>query len=1311
VWATRFWFAFEGKLSFGEAASIKRCLFRLLLAMDRVASYGSLQELSSLLATIVDDETLTIATRDLIDLLAKTGLSFDDERIASDAAALMEIGKERLTIKEVLNLSKHNGLLETALNNQLVIADFQSTANLLNACFERTLTSNNVRSGRLCSRTPKLSRENPDKVAASFCSIHGQRWDRGEYEERFVVSELCAPLVYMAALDLHGVEKVHKYIGREPSGRSIHDISLDSNSRPFNPFVDAGLIMSSAMIKPEEPLAERFNYIKALWGATIGEKPVSFGNSHYLSERKHSNHSYCLAYLLQGSKSFPKDTASVSFQDMMDFYFMNSCIMATSRDLATFAALLAGGGVCPTTNARIFSPEHVQMCLSMMSSCGMGEFSGSLQFTIGFPCKSSLSGFTVVVIPNLGGFCTYSPVLDKESEISTFGLAFANQFVTQFGLHTFDSFVVQDAHVYNDLFQREVCLAAGADPQKVPKVRTTPGSDLDDLFYCVADGNVWYLRCLFARGLDINFVDYDFRSPLHIAASEGHIECVKLLCAWGANIEAKDRQGNIPLEDAIAEGHAEIEAFLKNPPPFVTCQNARNDYHILGTLGAGTRSTSSSVASNADSIPGDENFEDEAFASPPTLSTKVNSMRKSPQEELTGSRIDVSSGLRTYHMFLDLMSHASEKDGSDDNDEESESSRPAAAISELLLRGKESGTGKVPSPTARDENSLNSNALEQIILSMIQMVPDEEGVEHIVRPTEVDLLNTLYFHGIGTEQDFSELMREFFVAGADSAFSESPSAVLERRLLRPRHNRRSSIGDSSMSVTQSEDAANSRQLTLPRLKYLCEKFPYISKILQGRAAICNFCEFCEDIVSIFDVTKQTRRGDVARYIPQLARQDPEKFAVAVCSIDAQRFSHGDVHDAFCVQSCMKPISYCIAHELVGEDEMHRHVAHEPSGRNFNELTLNKYGLPHNPLINAGAIMTASLILPDVSCEDRFDYVTDVWKDLSGGVTPGYSNETFLSEVHSADRNRCLGYLMKEKGGFPDHVNSPAVLEETLEFYFQMCSLEATAESLSVAAATLANGGVNPITRKRIFRSETVRNCLSIMASSGMYDYAGEFQFSIGVPAKSGVAGALLIVIPNVMGICTWSPRLDRLGNSARGIDFCKLLQEKYTIHRYSLLRGVSKKHDVRDFSKDIYLQRRCQRLIEAATRGDVKALKLCMSEDVALKSADYDGRTAAHLAASSNSSQSALLFLNVLHEAGASMNPIDRWGNRPLDDAERNNNDAAVEFLKSVGAENGHGTRPVKIVPRSVSPSTLAKRSVESKATITKASTLTVDAN
>lgn len=198
------------------------------------------------------------------------------------------------------------------------------------------------------------------------------------------------------------------------------------------------------------------------------------------------------------------------------------------------------------------------------------------------------------------------------------------------------------------------------------------------------------------------------------------------------------------------------------------------------------------------------------------------------------------------------------------------------------------------------------------------------------------------------------------------------------------------------------------------------------------------------------------------------------------------------------------------------------------------------------MINAGAIMVASLIRPELNLADRYDYIQNIYRKLTGGLYVGFNNSVYLSEREAADRNFALGHYMKENDCFPENTN----LDSALEFYFQLCSLETKPDAHAVMAATLANGGICPITGEQVFKEDSVKHMLSLMLSCGMYDYSGQFAFKIGLPAKSGVSGAIIVVVPNVMGICIYSPRLDKLGNSARGLLFCDKLLSIFNFHHF-----------------------------------------------------------------------------------------------------------------------------------------------------------------
>jgi glutaminase len=436
-------------------------------------------------------------------------------------------------------------------------------------------------------------------------------------------------------------------------------------------------------------------------------------------------------------------------------------------------------------------------------------------------------------------------------------------------------------------------------------------------------------------------------------------------------------------------------------------------------------------------------------------------------------------------------------------------------------------------------------------------------------------------------------------------------------------------------------------LSLDQFNSVCEASgALIARALRGDLVVPDFPRLEHELSEMYAKVRDNTTGAAADYIPQLQRVDPDKFGISVCTIDGQRFSAGDTSDQFCVQSLCKPINYSLAVEEHGVDVVHRHVGREPSGRGFNELSLTADGLPHNPMINSGAIMSCALLHPGDDLADRFDYVAAAWRRLSGTDRVGFNNSVYLSERDTADRNFALGYFMRERGTFPVGTD----LVKTLEFYFQCCSIELDAQSLAVVAATFANAGINPLTNTPVFKPSTVRHCLSLMSSCGMYDYSGEFAFTIGLPAKSGVSGGLMLVVPGVMGVCIWSPRLDPVGNSVRGVAFCKELVSRYNFHAFdSLTIGQdTTKRDPRRKKNAAEIDG-TMRLLYAASQGDLDELRAVLAAGADPNAADYDGRTALHLAAA----EGHLSAVGYLLSAGARPGAADRWGGSPLTDATR----------------------------------------------------------
>lgn len=305
-------------------------------------------------------------------------------------------------------------------------------------------------------------------------------------------------------------------------------------------------------------------------------------------------------------------------------------------------------------------------------------------------------------------------------------------------------------------------------------------------------------------------------------------------------------------------------------------------------------------------------------------------------------------------------------------------------------------------------------------------------------------------------------------------------------------------------------------------------------------------EKLSDIVTSFlDVVHDRLLGDtrgaVADYIPQLASADPDLFGIALCGLNGHVYESGDTGAAFTIQSASKPFVYSLALDDRGIDAVHDRVGAEPSGEAFNSVKLEAgTGRPPNPMVNAGAIVTTSLVHGDTA-DERFARILArlgafAGRDLS------IDEAVLASEQDSGDRNRALAYLMRSAGSLT------APVAETLDTYFRQCSVLITARDLAVMGATLANGGVNPITRQRVTSAETCQHVMTIMATCGMYDYAGEWLLRAGLPAKSGVAGGLVASSPGEFGLGLFSPRLDASGASVRGVVAAQRLANRFGLH-------------------------------------------------------------------------------------------------------------------------------------------------------------------
>ncbi len=292
-----------------------------------------------------------------------------------------------------------------------------------------------------------------------------------------------------------------------------------------------------------------------------------------------------------------------------------------------------------------------------------------------------------------------------------------------------------------------------------------------------------------------------------------------------------------------------------------------------------------------------------------------------------------------------------------------------------------------------------------------------------------------------------------------------------------------------------------------------------------------------------------RSGEVATYIPELGKADPEWFAICLATTDGQVYEVGDARQTFTIQSISKPITYGLALEDQGYERVLAKVGVEPSGDAFNSISLEPgSGCPLNPMINAGAIATTSLVAGH-SAADRLERLLSVFAMYAGRPLE-IDEAVYRSEKETGHRNRAIGHMLRN---FDVLTDAP---DDALDLYFRQCSILVNCRDLALIAATLANGGVHPLTGERAVDAKVVDSVLSVMTTCGMYDFAGEWLYAVGMPAKSGVAGGVLAVLPGQLGIGVFSPRLDARGNSVRGVAVCTDLSRDFNLHFLRVSRSA-----------------------------------------------------------------------------------------------------------------------------------------------------------
>ena len=310
--------------------------------------------------------------------------------------------------------------------------------------------------------------------------------------------------------------------------------------------------------------------------------------------------------------------------------------------------------------------------------------------------------------------------------------------------------------------------------------------------------------------------------------------------------------------------------------------------------------------------------------------------------------------------------------------------------------------------------------------------------------------------------------------------------------------------------------------------------------IHGKVETGRFSPFSDFLTKTHAALANENHGSVADYIPELKKADPAHFGIAVASVDGHVYEIGDTAVPFTIQSISKAFVFALALEIIGANRVEAVIGVEPSGDAFNSIRLRADNRPFNPMVNSGAIACSGLI-HEAEGEQAFERVRDVLGQFAGRKLD-LDERVFASENLTGDRNRAIAYLLRNYGIIKGNVDA------VLDVYFRQCSLLVTAHDLALMAATLANNGVNPVSGVRVIGPYAVSRTLSIMTSSGMYDFAGEWIYRVGFPAKSGVGGGIIAAFPSQFGLGTFSPRLDEHGNSVRGLKVCEEISAQFGLH-------------------------------------------------------------------------------------------------------------------------------------------------------------------
>eukprot|EP01138_Halocafeteria_seosinensis_P013823 gb/GECG01014115.1/.p1 GENE.gb/GECG01014115.1/~~gb/GECG01014115.1/.p1 ORF type:complete len:1394 (+),score=186.92 gb/GECG01014115.1/:1-4182(+) len=1238
----------------------------------------------------------TLSIDDALGLLEHKG--FDSTKHRELIASLAD-DTGIIDVSNLLDSSETN-LLTKVLTDDLAMPDWAAFTRDVRDLYDDIQKVAN--SGRNADYIPILAEQDSDWFAVSICTVDGQTFTYGNTEpsHMFSIQSGIKPMLYAAAVEQNGLKKVHRHVGIEPSGLAFNEVSLNVANRPHNPMINAGAIATGSLVRPDLDMAARFRFFKQLVSDVAGGEKIGFSQPTYLCEQETAWRNNALMYYMTNAGVFSHDSDPLQ---ALDFYIQACSMEVNTRIAANLAATLATGGVSPLTGKRCFSPVTTKSCLTLMFSCGMYDYSGEWCTKIGLPAKSGVAGLVYVVIPHVLGMAVYSPPLDSHGN-SVRGVEFCKRLLERYRFGIFDQIVsgMRSSNVVRSL-------ATDQRPGNGAKSSVSPskkkGRQASSAATTKRTSSSKKLTC----GND------------SVAPSE-HTSSKRVSQKKKARVIASNEYDD---DDEGIYGSDRDPGSASAPSPAHEHENGSSEGSSNDMSDVDEACASGGVLERWRSVLSTFGrwfkmlrvvsvWCDHAFLTDADYSNRnyceYDSSEDRNKPEDNCDRACGSTNIPRW-IPLEYLYRLLAECGIGPVDHKY---TPALYETMKLMRKRSRDRLRDLSAKAKarvDQHTQNSNRmmttsdLTSLLSGLIEWAPDRFDfglrLESILSDyQEVDgkfsprwnyltnsqnaWLKTRFIKG--SAPDLAKRGSSFgageFIYAGDLFVPEGHTNIVVRALL---NNLAmpifkgfcrdvSSIASLALRDLQNETSQMNQSLSEEKDE---------SGMSRHRVAAPPRGRTKQQAVaaSAANASSGIEQGNVYAEldIEELVHANPSNFGVSVCTVDGQQYNWGDADVDFPLMSAVQPLLYSLSLKDVGVNETHSWVATEPTSTDPASFSLMSSAAtpgeqrekprpkPFNPFMDSGALAVcatlggAHLQSGKKAFRDtgsRFMHIIQHITDLAGGRRIGFNNSVFLAQKEKRLQTLAVSHFMKGMGAYPESTEPT----DNAHLLFQAQSVEINSEKLAIIAASLANIGVCPTTNKRVLERDEMRSVFSLMYNCGLNQYTGTWAFSVGIPASAGISGACLIIIPNIMGIAIYSPRLNEWGIPPLALKFCEALTARYRINIFDQLvyrdeeldiradeERVHSNHDLANLSQKARSTLLFFELCSAASEGDAAQVRDTIEDGADVNQCDYDKRTALHIAACDGNAEIARILL----EEGANILARDRWGSTPYDEAAR----------------------------------------------------------